>query len=101
DRTLMSDASVLMSKYVGIPKGSEHPNLAALVGLFLQSPEGQELLWENEADGGLYLIDGTDNHRIYVEENPVVFDVQAVQEHQETIDRLRARYQDMIARADS
>ncbi len=56
---LMSDAVLSHTRYVGVPKNSSAPNAAALFAAYLETVEGQKLLWE---------IDGYDLH-LYPESN--------------------------------
>jgi ABC-type Fe3+ transport system substrate-binding protein len=56
---IMDDATLSHTRYAGIPKNSRAPNSAALFIAFLQTVEGQKLMWE---------IDGLDFH-LYPESN--------------------------------
>jgi iron(III) transport system substrate-binding protein len=50
---LMNEAVVSHTRYVGVPKNSSAPNAAALFATYLETVEGQKLLWE---------LDGYDLH---------------------------------------
>jgi len=56
---IMDDATLSHTRYAGIPKNSRAPNTAALFIAFLQTVEGQKLMWD---------IDGLDFH-LYPESN--------------------------------
>ncbi len=97
ENVFLEELGIIVPQYVGITKGSGAPNLAALFAIFLTTPEGQDLLWEQEREGGLWFVDGTYTNEIYKAMNdPLVADVDFVLANQETITELTGKYIGMI-----
>ena len=55
DQVVISDAPITTNWYFGVPKTSEHPNLAALFGAFVATPAGQKIIDK---------AGGTTSHRV-------------------------------------
>lgn len=46
--TVVQEGTVLHMRYAGVPKNSRSPNAGALLAAYLQTPEGQALLWRHD-----------------------------------------------------
>lgn len=46
--TLVQEGTVLHMRWGGVPKNSRSPNAGALLAAYLQTPEGQALLWKHD-----------------------------------------------------
>ena len=47
-RNFLGANLVTLHEYLGVPKGSEHPNMAKLFIIYLQTPEAQGVMWKEQ-----------------------------------------------------
>ena len=62
DFAFIKDFNTVDFFYLGVPKNAEHPNLAKLYITYIQTPEGQQLLWDTW-QSNLHLYPETQLHR--------------------------------------
>jgi len=46
--TLVQEGTVLHMRYAGVPQNSRSPNAGALLAAYLQTPDGQAILWKHD-----------------------------------------------------
>lgn len=57
DQVVLEDVTSVHSFYAAVPRNSKAPNTAALMSIYLDSPDGQALLWKMWG-GDLYTLNG-------------------------------------------
>jgi ABC-type Fe3+ transport system substrate-binding protein len=64
--SFLEDATVVQFNYFGVPKNSEHPNLAALVAGYTMSLEGQQIFYETNHKSS-HRVEGTEVYSNFLE----------------------------------
>ncbi|NIO12132.1 MAG: extracellular solute-binding protein [Deltaproteobacteria bacterium] len=100
EHRVLDDIPLVSYFYLGVPKGSAHPNMAKLFTVFMTTKVAQKYVWESEGYD-MHMLQGTNMNQLVtgLRERgiqPRVFGVKEVLANQKTISSLRRKYQKIL-----